>query len=61
MASNSEHIGSSLDELLTEDGTLAEVTQNARQRVAEYERELAEQQKRGAVHFEPPFKRVVGG
>lgn len=62
MASNNEHIGSSLDELLAADGTLAEATEIARKRVEDYKREQAEQLLRGAVHTEPPpLKRAVGG
>lgn len=59
MPLNEEHLGSTLDELLEEDGTLEEVRKEALRRVRAYQDQKAAEEREGAVHESPPTKRAV--
>lgn len=59
MPANKDPIGSSLDELLTKDGTLEQVNRIAQGRVAAYQQEQRRDEDM-AVHTSPPPKRSIG-
>lgn len=61
MPLNEEHLGSTLEELLEEDGTLEEVTKEAKRRVRVYLDQKAAEEQQGAVHETLPSKRVAAG
>ncbi len=57
MAVNTEYMGSTLDELLAADGTLAEVTSIAEERVQSYLATRPNDDE--SVHVLPPFPRMA--